>query len=190
MSYVTSGLAVVILVIFMIQAGVFQLLRTEKPTVQIVDHPEQITSGPSTISGIDNEKLPFSFAAQSAIQDAKIPNVVHLDTLTGSFRRSSDGIFHVSAKTGAYDTKLELLDLSGNVRVVSASKFDASLETAHIAVREKTLTSDRPVAVVFDSGSTIIANAIKISDDGNHILFFNGVKAKFKAPAVKGDAQQ
>jgi hypothetical protein len=46
-----------------------------------------------------------------------------------------------------------------------------------------------PVAVTLDNGGTIFAKGLKISDDGRYILFLNGVKAKFKASATKGDAQ-
>ena len=46
-------------------------------------------------------------------------------------------------------------------------------------VGEKRLTSNVPVAVELTSG-TINANGVEITNDGNNILFQNGVKAQFR----------
>jgi len=53
------------------------------------------------------------------------------------------------------------------------------MEKARVIVAEKRLTSDVPVTVEFTSG-TIDANGVEISNDGNNILFLNGVKARFR----------
>ena len=55
-----------------------------------------------------------------------------------------------------------------------------------MVVEEKRLVSESPVAVTFGSG-TVNANGMQITDDGERILFLNGVKARFDAPQAKGD---
>ena len=86
------------------------------------------------------------------------------------------------------------LDLEGNVTIVEKDRFTATMDKAHVVVEEKKLTSDVPVDVQFTSGS-IQANGVQITDDGRHILFLNGVKARFSQGSTaqgetQGDGQQ
>jgi lipopolysaccharide export system protein LptC len=48
--------------------------------------------------------------------------------------------------------------------------------------------SDTPVTVTFSSGS-VSANGMQITDDGERILFLNGVRARFEAPQAEGDVK-
>jgi hypothetical protein len=109
--------------------------------------------------------------------------------MKGTFQQAGGNRYDVMARTGHYDSKLETLDLEGDVEVVSRDRFAAHMKTARITIREKALTSDEHVQVNLQNGSTVIANALKISDDGRHILFSGGVKATFKAAPSKGDPQ-
>ena len=190
LSYVTALLTAGFAIAFLLQAGLFQLIvPVSKPSAPAVEKPGQITAGPSTLSGLDKENLLYEFTAETAVQDEKVTHQVHLETLRGTFRRPEEQVFDVEAKQGLYDSKLKTLDLAGDVKLQQKNRFDAAMGKAHVAIREKTLTSEVPVAVTLDNGGTIFANGLKISDDGRYILFLNGVKAKFKASATKGDAQ-
>jgi LPS export ABC transporter protein LptC len=190
LSYVTAAITVAILLLFIWQAGLFRLIVPPKPAdIPVVSHPEQIETGPATVSGLDNQNLPYQFTAKSALQDKVIPHLVHLEDIRGTFQQPGGRRYDVSAKTGHYDSKLETLDLEGDVEVVSEGRFAADMTKARLTIREKALTSDEPVRVTLENGSTVIANGLKISDDGHHILFSNGVKASFKAAPSKGDAQ-
>jgi LPS export ABC transporter protein LptC len=190
LSYVSAGLTVLIILIFIWQAGLFRLLGPGSvPQPPTVEHPEQIAAGPSTISGLDKQNLPYSFSAASALQDKDTPSHVHLDTIRGTFQQPGNATYHVKATTGLYDTRAKTLDLAGEVEVVAENRFVAQMESAHVTVRDKQLVSDKPVTVTLDNGSTVIANGLKITDDGHNILFLNGVKASFKASQAKGDAQ-
>ena len=60
------------------------------------------------------------------------------------------------------------------------------MDKAHVIVGEKRLASNTPVDVELASG-TIKANGVEITNDGNNILFLNGVKARFKN-TQKGDS--
>jgi LPS export ABC transporter protein LptC len=176
--------------VFLMQAGLFRLLVPEsKAPPPRIDKPEQIAAGPSSVFGRDNENQPYEFAAVSAVQDKDVTKHVHLETIRGTFRRPEDRVYEVAANGGLYDTQLKTLELRGDVRVLSRDRFEAMLEEAHVAVKEKSLTSNRPVTVTLESGGTVSANGVKITDDGNRILFLNGVKVKFKASSPKGDAQ-
>ena len=104
----------------------------------------------------------------------------------GLFRRASGTKYTITAVSGLYDTNIKSLDLAGKVVLQQEGRFTARMEKANIAVKEKKLTSDTPVVANFASG-TVDANGMQITDDGNRILFLNGVKARFNAPEGKGD---
>ncbi len=70
--------------------------------------------------------------------------------------------------------------------ITEGARFVARMAKAHVVVEQKSLTSDVPVDVTM-GGGTIKANGLQITDDGARILFLNGVKARFRADAEKGD---
>jgi lipopolysaccharide export system protein LptC len=173
--------------LFLYQAGLFALLLPEEPAPPPVVNPDQITATTSTVNGMDRENQPYQVKAEKGWQDSKIPTLVHLETVEGKFQRPSGAQYTLTARTGAYDTKVKALDLEGQVTIVQKDRFTALMEKAHVVVEEKKLTSNVPVDVTFGSG-TIKANGMEITDDGAKILFLNGVKARFGAETAKGDA--
>ena len=101
-------------------------------------------------------------------------------------QRAGGAKYSITGTTGLYDTEAKTLDLDGNVIVQQQDRFTARMDKAHIVVKDKTLTSDTAVTASFASG-TVDANGMQITDDGNRILFLNGVKARFTAREGKGD---
>ena len=106
---------------------------------------EQITVSRSTVTGFDNESLPYAMSAQSAIQDKDVPSKVHLQTVSGQSQRANGGIVKMRANTGLYDTDTRYLDLNGEVEITSPGRFTAHMDAARVSVKEKKLVSDTPV---------------------------------------------
>ncbi|WP_373503981.1 LPS export ABC transporter periplasmic protein LptC [Aestuariivirga sp.] len=192
LSRLLSWLAILVgvgfVVAFLAQAGLFASFLPNEPSAPPAVQPDQINATESTVSGMDRENQPYEVKAKRGWQDDKTPNLVHLDTVEGLFRRAAGVEYTITADTGLYDTFLKTLDLAGHVRIVQKDRFTALMEKAHVVVEEKKLTSDVPVDVTFGSG-TIRANGMQITDDGARILFLNRVKAQFDAPAAKGDSK-
>lgn len=195
LSQALSWLAVLIglgfVALFLVQAGLLDALLPEtRPPGPVTPVTDQITATESTVSGLDRENQPYQVNARRGWQDEKVPTLVHLEAIDGKFRRATGATFTLSADTGAYDTKVKELDLQGNVVISEAARFTARMDKAHVVVEEKKLTSGSPVDVALGNG-TIAANGLQISDDGNRILFLNGVKARFggadNKPDEKGD---
>jgi lipopolysaccharide export system protein LptC len=174
--------------LFLYQAGLFALLLPDEPAPPPVVTPRPDHRHDSTVNGIDKENQPYQVKAEKGWQDAKVPTLVHLEIVEGQFRRPSGAEYTLTAKTGAYDTKVKELDLEGNVTIVQKDRLTAVMEKAHVVVEEKKLTSGVPVDVTLPTG-TIKANGMEITDDGARILFLNGVKARFGAETAKGDAK-
>lgn len=189
LSYASVGLAAAIAIAFFYQAGMFEaLVPKEAPAPPKIDNPEQISAKESTVNGLDREQQPYEIAAESALQDKDAPNKVHLDRVTGKFRRTSGEVVEVEARKALYDSDTKLLDLDGDVRIVSKGRFTALMDKARVITENKALTSSVPVDVDFGSG-TVHANGIEITNDGKRIVFLNRVKAIFKSAAKQGDGK-
>ena len=188
LSYASLGLTVVITVVFLYQAGAYEaLVPKEPPPPPKVENPEQISAVDSTVTGLDRERQPYEITAEHALQDKNSPNLVHLTKVTGKFRRNSGEVLDVTANSALYDSDTKLLDLDGDVRIVSKERFTATMAKAHVITEQKTLKSSVPVDVDFGAG-TVHANGVEITDDGKRILFLNSVKARFKPAAKQGDS--
>ncbi len=188
LSWIAIAIGAGFIGLFLYQAGLFALLLPSEPGAPPAVNPDQITATTSTVNGIDKEKQPYKVTAEKGWQDAKVPTLVHLEIVKGQFRRPSGAEYTLTAKTGAYDTKVKELDLEGQVTIVQKDRLTAVMEKAHVVVEEKKLTSGVPVDVTLPTG-TIKANGMEITDDGARILFLNGVKARFGAETAKGDAK-
>lgn len=190
-SLVSVGLvaaAVLLTLLFFYQAGFFAvLLPKQQQPAPVVEKAQQISSTASRVTGFDREQQPYEIAASEGFQDKDQPNLVHLQDLTGSFRKLSGKTYEIAAETGLYDTKTKMMDLSGHVRIIEPGRLTATMSKAQVQVDRKSLDTDVPVEVVMDNGNSHInAGGMKISDDGKTILFLNGVKARFEGDG-KGD---
>ena len=180
-----AGLAFV--VVFLVQAGLFAyLVPREKLATPDVDNPEQISSYDSTITGVDKNNQPYELKAKRGWQDKARPELIHMEEAAANFRKSTGEAYKVTSNAARYDSKLKEADLEGDVAITQANRFTATMERAHVAVRDKKLTSDVPVEVTF-GGGTIRANGLQITNDGANILFLNGVKAHFETLPATGD---
>ena len=188
-SYVSAGLiagAVLITLYFLQQAGFFSaFVPKELVPPPPVKRAEQISSQVSNVSGFDREQQPYTLSAKEGYQDKDQPNLVHLDQLVGTFRKKSGKTYDLESDKGLYDSKTREIDLTGNVKITEPGRMTAVMSKAHVAMETKALETDVPVEVTTDSGQ-INAGGMKISDDGQKILFLNGVKARFGGDG-KGD---
>ena len=186
--YISGVFAVIVLVligIFLYQSGTFT--NQPKPVLDAAVPADQVTVSASTITGLDTEKKPYSISANTAIQDKDKPNFIKLDQVTGATSRTSGEKITFQSDKGLYNSDGKTLDLDTNVVINSAGRFTARMDKAHVIIQEKRLTSAVPVAVELSNG-TINANGVEISNDGNNILFLNGVKAHFEKSQSKGDS--
>ena len=190
MSWIAAAAGLGFVVVFLIQAGLFaSLVPRQQPVAASVENPEQITSYDSTITGVDKDNQPYELKAERGWQDAAKPEWIHLEDVAGKFHKTTGVTYNVTSNQAHYNKKLEEADLNGSVVITEANRFTATMERAHVVVRDKKLTSDVPVEVVFSNG-TIQANGLQITENGAKILFLNGVKAHFETQSAKGDSSQ
>lgn len=187
LSWAAAAIGIGVVVLFLVQAGLFRaMLPQDAEAPPVVDNPDQITATDSTVKGIDTENQPYEVTAKHGWQDKDTPSLVHLEQVAATFRKPDGRIYVMSSDTGLYDTKLKVMDIAGNVVITEGTRFTARMDKARVEVATKALSSASPVVVDSAQGK-IAANGLQISDDGNRILFLNGVKAQFGAAPAPGD---
>jgi LPS export ABC transporter protein LptC len=187
LSWAALAVGLGLVIVFLAQAGLFSaLLPKSRPVPPTVEMPDQISGSFARIAGFDRENQPYVITSKRGYQDKETVDLVHMEDLTGTFRRKSGQSIEVFAKTGQYDAKAKEMDLEGNVKIVEKDRFTATMAKARVTLEQKNLVSNVPVVVEMDSG-TIHANGLLVSDDGNNIKFLNGVKARFNQTLTNGD---
>jgi lipopolysaccharide export system protein LptC len=187
--YLMSILAaaiVALIAIIAIQAGMLE--QRPQPVEQAPQNlpADQITVSRTTITSFDAGEMPYSINADTAVQDRNKPNFIWLTTVTGELKRQNGSKITMKSKQGLWDSTKRTLDLEGDVVFDQAGRFNGVMDKAQIAMKDKKVSSQSPVIVQMGSG-TINANGMEITNDGNNILFLNGVRAKFKTSGGKGD---
>ncbi len=184
-SWLTLALAIAFFILFLVQAGTFSSFSDYPEPAPVKDvTQEKVIVSSSSISGFDREKQPYTINSQSAVQDPERANIINLKTISGRLRKSDGTQYSFDAKTGVYDSDSKTLDLAGDVHIISSGRFVATMPSARVSLQDKQLTSDAQVVVQFDNGD-IVANGVRITNDGKDILFVNGVRAHVLSAASK-----
>ncbi|VAW02113.1 hypothetical protein MNBD_ALPHA08-1145 [hydrothermal vent metagenome] len=183
-SWLVLSATVLLLAVFAVKAGMFASLFGRKPEPVVnMPLPDQVSSGVSSITGFDKGGQPYKLTSQSVLQDKNNSDLAHLKQISGILRKKTGKKLLLNALGGQYNADKKILDLEGKIKLVSQGEYTAYLEKARVTLKEKRLYAKVPVTVIFDRG-TIQANGIDISDNGNRVLFFDGVKTRFDAESA------
>jgi lipopolysaccharide export system protein LptC len=184
--FILAAAIVVLVAVIAIQAGMLD--QRPQPVEQAPQNlpADQITVSRTTITSFDAGEMPYSINADTAVQDRNKPNFIWLTTVTGELKRQNGSKITMKSKQGLWDSTKRTLDLDGDVVFDQAGRFNGVMDKAQIAMKDKKVSSQSPVIVQM-AGGTINANGMEITNDGNNILFLNGVRAKFTTSGGKGD---
>ena len=183
-SWLVLALTASLVAVFVIKAGVFASLFGRKPPAAVnLPLPDQVSSGVSSITGFDKDGQPYELTSQSVLQDEQNSDLAHLKQITGVLRKKNGKKLLMKARTGEYNADKRVLDLAGRIKLVSQGEYTAFLEKARVTLKEKRLYANVPVTVIFDRG-TIRANGVDISENGNRVLFFDGVVTRFDSDSA------
>jgi lipopolysaccharide export system protein LptC len=146
-------------------------------TKVIMEHPK--------LSGFRKDGRPYLINAQRAIQDALHPTLVELHGIDGDIAMAGNGVAHMTADLGLYDTAKEHMDVSHNVRLKSP-QYDVRLKSASIDFKSGVYISKEPVTIVTNSGMTLAGDAISATDNGRELTIEGQVKTMIP-PASQED---
>jgi lipopolysaccharide export system protein LptC len=125
------------------------------------------------IAGFTRENRRYDLTAQAAGQDLTKPDLVELRGIHATLEQD-DGLIEATARDGLYNSKTELLTLSNDVKVNSASGLQAVLSEAVLDTRAGKITSEKPV-VIQTPTVNVNANRMEVSDGGEVMRFEQGV---------------
>lgn len=185
-SWAAVGLTALLAGLFVVQIGSFEALKPPSPGLEAAGvRADRVSVEGSTITGFDKDDQPYSVSAEGAAQDASDPSLVHLRRVNAAMQRASGEALRLEAGAALYNRETETLDLDGTVKLISSDRFIADMPRARVTLRDKRFRSEDSVSVALDNG-TIAANGLEITEDGDRIVFFNGVKATFRPKDQRG----
>ena len=138
----------------------------------LVIHGTKITMQQPRLTGYTADSRAYEFSANAAAQDITKPDLVELQDLHAKMEMEDKSTVQMSADTGVYDVKKEMLTLKDNIHLVSSTGYEGKLSEAVVDMRKGNVVSDNPVWVKLLNGF-LNAKRLNIDDKGDVIRFFD-----------------
>ncbi len=123
-------------------------------------------------SSVDENGNPFTVTAARAVQVAGKPDLIDLDSPTGTITLSPALALTAGAPSGVFDQNTSILDLSGGVVVTTTDGYHLSVDHIQVRVKEKQLIADAPVHITGPLGEITAQSATANGATG--VLILNG----------------
>jgi len=136
----------------------------------LVIHGTKITMQQPRLTGFTVDSRAYEFSANAAAQDIARPNLVELQELHAKMEMEDKSTVEMSAYSGVYDMKTEILTLTDNIELSSSTGYAGRLSEAVIDVRKGNVVSDKPVWVKLLNGF-LNAKRLDIGENGSVIRF-------------------
>jgi lipopolysaccharide export system protein LptC len=98
-----------------------------------------------------------------------------LYNIRGKLAQADSSAVELTAATGVYDRKTELLTLKERIILHSSTGYEIHLTEASVDVPKHNVVSEKPVEVQLTNG-VLNANRMEVIDDGDLIRFDGGVQ--------------
>lgn len=140
------------------------------------------------VSGFTNNGRSYELKADRAEQSLEDTKVVTLQKIGATIGLGNDDTAKVDATTGTYNADTQRLRLDESIQLSTSTGIAGTLQSADIDMKAGTMRSDQPIDFSAQ-GSRILANSVEVQDRGKRILFRNGVKVTYTAPADSSSPQ-
>ena len=171
--------AVVLAMASIVMVSVFNPFRILLPNVP-VDMSNLVVSGTKItmesphMAGYSTDQRPYEVWAKAAIQDLTDPDHMELKTPRAKVVMEDKSTVTMDARTGYYDSKLQLLDLRKDIFLQSSTGYEARMTQAYVDLNKGTVTSDEHVDVKLLNG-TLTADRLRIYNSGEIVRFEGNV---------------
>jgi lipopolysaccharide export system protein LptC len=122
------------------------------------------------LTGFTLDSRAYEFSADAAAQDITKPNLVELHQLRAKMEMQDNSTVEMTAVSGIYDVKSEMLTLNDNIELVSSTGYEGRLSEAVVDVRKGNVVSDKPVWVKMLNGF-LNAKRLDIVENGSVVRF-------------------
>jgi len=186
-SWLAAAIAIAFTAVFLWQAGVVSYLRPPEPIEPPpIESPTDTTTYEIKLTGYDKDNRPYAIIATKGRQDEANRDIMYLDQMLARFQNGAGSQYDITTTLGVYNKQDGSMDMRGDVVVKQGQRFTARMAQALAFIKTKSLSTTENVTVSFAEG-TITSKGMEITDDGNRIRFFNGVKARFGQKTQEGD---
>jgi lipopolysaccharide export system protein LptC len=150
------------------------LYKLPKDMGTLVISGTKITMQQPRLSGFTRDARGYEVNASAAAQDLTKPNMVELKDIRARLDMQDKSEVQLSAATGFYDTKAEILTLGQNIILSSSTGYEGRLSEAIVDIRKGYIVSEKPVEVKLLKGM-LNANRLEVIDSGDLLRFGGGV---------------
>ena len=176
---VAVPVAVVLAMASIVAVSVFNPFRILLPKIPIdmsnlVVSGTKITMESPHMAGFSTDQRPYEVWAKAAIQDLTDPDRVELKTLRAKVMMEDKSTVTMDARTGYFDSKLQLLDLRKDIFLQSSTGYEARMSQAYVDINKGTVISDEHVDVKLLNG-TLTADKLRILNSGEVVRFEGNV---------------
>jgi len=133
-----------------------------------------ITMQQPRLAGYTTDARRYVFTAASAEQDVTKPDFMRLREPRAKVEMADKSVVDITAVSGTYDMKTELLTLKDDIHLVSSTGYEARLGEAMVDMRKGEVVSKSPVWVKLLNGF-LDAKRLEVVDNGAVLRFGGGV---------------
>ncbi len=144
-----------------IRIGLTELAPEDIDSVNVVN---------ARYEGMDKKHRPFTVTAVRATQVDRKSDILDLTGPKADMTTESGAWLAVSADTGRYARKADVLDLKGSVSLFHDRGFEFHARSVRVNLKESTAVSDEPVEGQGPNGQ-LTAQGFEVSRGGDRILF-------------------
>jgi lipopolysaccharide export system protein LptC len=171
--------AVVLAMASIVMVSVFNPFRILLPKLpvdmdNVVVSGTKITMESPHMAGFSTDQRPYEVWAKAAIQDLTDPDHMELKTLRAKVQMEDKSTVTMDARTGYFDSKLQMLDLRKDIFLQSSTGYEARMTQAYVDINKGTVTSDEHVDVKLLNG-TLTADKLRIYNSGEIVRFEGNV---------------
>jgi len=171
---VVLALASIVLIQLFLNPFQAALMKLPIDMNNLVVSGTKITMESPHMAGFSTDQRPYEVWAKAAIQDLTDPDHMELKTPRAKVMMEDKSTVTMDARTGYYDSKLQLLDLRKDIFLQSSTGYEARMSQATIDINKGTVTSDEHVDVKLLNG-TLTADRLRIFNSGEVVRFEGNV---------------
>lgn len=140
------------------------------------------------LEGVTKKRGNYTLTAEYAEQNVADPSIVFLHEVRAEVTNPDKGWTRMTAPKGRFDTKQEMLVLTGEINVAASSGLTSRLTRADIDMKSQRVVSNEAVAVKALNG-TINANTMEILMAQRLVHFRGNVRVHLYKRPVKSKEQ-
>jgi len=171
--------AVVLAMAGFVAVSVFNPFRMLLPKLPVdmgnlVVSGTKITMESPHLAGFSTDRRPYELWAKAATQDLTDPDHVELKTVRAKVMMEDRSTVTMDARTGLFDSKLQILELRKDIFLQSSTGYEAKLSQARVDINKGLVTSEEHVDVKLLNG-TLVADRLRIINSGEVVRFEGNV---------------